>query len=161
MKLKRNTKFGEVSTHHFKIGKRNMRKFDPNTRKSKKNFILMGSFWAKYMLFELKRYRGTIFHETEEGYKIWRVIEFSFQNWDKEIDKIWLELSKVSKTFILMSPFWAKYILSEQKRYRGIIFMKPKRDAKFREELTCYFKTGERNLTNFNLSTQKSQRFSL
>ena len=62
MKLKRDTKFGEVSTHHFKIGIRNLSKFDPSTRKSKKNFILMGSFSAKYILLELKKYRGVIFH---------------------------------------------------------------------------------------------------
>ena len=58
MKLKRDTKFGEVSTHHFKIDIRNMTKFDPSARKSKKKFILMDSFWAKYILFELKMYRG-------------------------------------------------------------------------------------------------------
>ena len=39
--------------------------------------------------------------------------------------------------------------------------MKLKTDTKFREESTCCFKIGVRNLTNFNLSTQKSQRFSL
>ena len=39
--------------------------------------------------------------------------------------------------------------------------MKLKRDAKFGEELTCCFKIGVRNLTNFNLSTQNSQRFLL
>ena len=44
MKLKRDTKFGEVLTHHFKIDVRNWTKFDPSTRKSKKNLILMGSF---------------------------------------------------------------------------------------------------------------------
>ena len=32
-----------------------------------KIFILMGSFCAKYKLFELKKYSGVIFHETEEG----------------------------------------------------------------------------------------------
>ena len=31
MKLKRDTKFGEVSTHNFKIGIRNLTKFDPGT----------------------------------------------------------------------------------------------------------------------------------
>ena len=121
MKLKRNTKFGEVSTHHFKIGIRNITKFDPSTRKSKKKFILISSFWAKYILFELKKYRGIIFHETE-GYKVWRVIDFSFQNWHKEFDTIWPKHSKVSKIFILVSSFWAKYILFEQKKYRGITF---------------------------------------
>ena len=43
---------------------------------------------AKYILFELKKYRGVIFHETEEGYKIWGRIDSSFQNWHKEFDKI-------------------------------------------------------------------------
>ena len=39
--------------------------------------------------------------------------------------------------------------------------MKPKRDAKFGEESTCRFKIDIRNLTNFDLSTQMSQTFSL
>ena len=86
----------------------------------------MGSFWAKYKLFELKTYRGTVFHETEEGHKIWRQINLSFQNWDKEFDKIWLEHSTVLKIFILMGSFWAKYILSEPKKYRGIVFLETK-----------------------------------
>ena len=34
-------------------------------------------------------------------------------------------------------------------------------DAKFEEELTCQFKIDIRNLTNFDLSTQKSQKFAL
>ena len=36
MKLKRDTKFGEESTCSFKIGIRNLTKFDPSTKKSKK-----------------------------------------------------------------------------------------------------------------------------
>ena len=48
---------------------------------------LLDSFRAKYILFELKKYRGVIFHQTEEGYKIWRGIGLSFQNWHKEFDK--------------------------------------------------------------------------
>ena len=39
--------------------------------------------------------------------------------------------------------------------------MKIKNDAKFEEELTCQFKIDMRNLTNFDLSTQKSQKFVL
>ena len=39
--------------------------------------------------------------------------------------------------------------------------MKMKNDAKFEEELTCQFKIDMRNLTNFDLSTQKSQKFAL
>ena len=47
----------------------------------------MGSSWAKYIFFDLKKYREVIFHETEEGYKIWREIDLSFQNWQKEFGK--------------------------------------------------------------------------
>ena len=34
-------------------------------------------------------------------------------------------------------------------------------DAKIEEELTCQFKSDMRNLTNFDPSTQKSQKFAL
>ena len=33
-----------------------------------------------------------------------------------------------------------------------------KNDAKFEEELTCRFKIDMRNLTNFDTSTQKTQK---
>ena len=36
-----------------------------------------------------------------------------------------------------------------------------KNDAKFEEDLTCQFKIGMRNLTNFDPSTEKSQKFEL
>ena len=39
--------------------------------------------------------------------------------------------------------------------------MKMKNDAKFEEELTCQFKIDMRNLTKFDPSTQKSQKFEL
>ena len=34
-----------------------------------------------------------------------------------------------------------------------------KNEAKFEEELTCQFNVDMRNLTNFDSSTQKSQKF--
>ena len=39
--------------------------------------------------------------------------------------------------------------------------MKPKRDTKFGKESTGRFKIGMRNLTNFDPSTRKSQKFTL
>ena len=39
--------------------------------------------------------------------------------------------------------------------------MTMKNYAKFEEELTCHFKIDMRNLTNFDPSTQKSQRRAL
>ena len=81
------------------------------------NRLLLG----KVYMFELSRYRGVIFHETEARYKIWREIDLSFQNWHREFDKFWPEHLKVSKIFTLIGFFWARYILFELKRYRGVI----------------------------------------
>ena len=39
--------------------------------------------------------------------------------------------------------------------------MTMKNDAKFEEELTCRFKIDMENLTNFDPSTEKSQKFAL
>ena len=39
--------------------------------------------------------------------------------------------------------------------------MTMKNDAKFEEELTCQFKIDMRNLTNFDPSTRKPQKFAL
>ena len=90
--------------------------------KVSKILILMCSLWAKYMLLEPKKYRRVIFHENEDRYNIWRGIDLSFQNWHKEFDKFWPEHSKVSKIFTLMGSFWAKHILFELKKCRGVIF---------------------------------------
>ena len=55
MKLKGNTKFGEVSTHHFKIGVRNLTKFDPSTRKSKKKIPFNGLLLRKIYIVLAKK----------------------------------------------------------------------------------------------------------
>ena len=124
MKLEEGYKIWRGIDSSFQNWHKEFDKIWPKHSKISKIFILMGSFWAKYILFELKKKRGVTFHETEEGYKICRWIDSSFQNWHKEFDKIWPEHLKVSKIFILMSSFWAKYILFELKKYRGITFHK-------------------------------------
>ena len=96
MKLKRDAKFGEESTRHLKIGISNLTNFGPSTQKVSKIFILMGSFWAKYILFELKKYRGVIFHDIEEWCKIWRKTDLLLGKWHEEFGKFWPEHSKVS-----------------------------------------------------------------
>ena len=48
------------------------------------------------------------------------------------------------------------------KSTEDLCVMTMKNDAKFEEELTCQFdKTDMRNLTNFDPSTPKSQKFAL
>ena len=44
-----------------------------------KIITLLGSFWEKYTLFELKKYRRVIFYDTEEWCKIWRKTDLWFK----------------------------------------------------------------------------------
>ena len=115
MTMKNYAKFKQELTCHFKVDMKNLTNFYLSIWKSQ-IFILMGSFWAKYIFFELKKYRRVIFHETEGGCKIWKGIDLSFQNWHKEFDRFWPEQSKVSKIFTLIVSLWAKciYCLSEK-----------------------------------------------
>ena len=133
----------------------------PEHSKVSKIYILMGSFWANYVLFELRRYRGIIFHETEERYKIWRGIDLSFQNWHKEFDKIWPKHSKVSKIFILMGSFWANYTLFELKKYRAIIFHKTEEGYKIWRGIDLSFNNWDKEFFKFDMSAWKSERFPL
>ena len=123
--------------------------------------ILMGSFNPKLKKYKLKIHRGVICHDNEEWCKIWRGIDLSFQNWHEEFDEFWPEHLKVSKIFILMCFFWAKYILFELKSADELSLMKLNMDTKFGQELSCHFKIDKRNLTIFDLSTRKSKRLSL
>ena len=91
MRMKNNAKFEEEFTWHLK------NKFWSEHLKVSKSFTLMGSFLVKFILLELRKYRGVIFHDTEEWYKIWRKTDFSFGKWHEEFDKFSPDNSKVSK----------------------------------------------------------------
>ena len=55
-------------------------KFWPEHLEILKNCTLMGCFWPKYWMFELKIYRGVMFNGTEYWCKIWRKTDFAFKN---------------------------------------------------------------------------------
>ena len=65
MALKSDAKFTEKLTFGFKYDMRNLVNFHSATQKSE-NLTLMGSFCPKYIRFELKKYKGVIFHDTEQ-----------------------------------------------------------------------------------------------
>ena len=65
MTLQSDTKFEEKLTLDSKNDMRNSVNFHPVTQKSK-NFSSMGYFCPKCIMFELKKCRGVIFHDTEQ-----------------------------------------------------------------------------------------------
>ena len=72
----------------------------------------MGSFWPKYILFELKKYREVILHDTEEWCsKILRKADMQFGKWQEESGKFSQEHWKVSK---LYGIWWDPFIQSRK-----------------------------------------------
>ena len=59
----------------------------------------------------------------------------------------------------LMASLYPRQKMYELKFTGEFCVMTMKNDAKFEEELTCQFKIDMRNLTNFEPSTRKSQKF--
>ena len=79
-------------------------------------------------------YFGVIFHETEEGYKVWRGNDLLFQDWHKEYYKFRPKHSNFWKISSLMGSFWANYMLFEWKSREELYFMTLKSDAKFEKK---------------------------
>ena len=63
---------------------------------------LMGCFWPKYIMFELKKYRGVMFDGTEDWCKIWRKTDLYFLKWHEEFGKFFVHKLK-NGDFILES----------------------------------------------------------
>ena len=162
MKPKNDEKSEEELTCRLKIDIRNLTNFDLSTGKSQNFTLLMGCFWTKYIyMFELKKYRGIIFHDTREWCKIWRNNDLWSGKWHEKFGKFSPEHMKVSKLGLLLGPLiQSRRCMSLQ--FTGELFvMTMKNDAKFEKKLTCQFKIDTGNLTNVDPSTWKSQKFAL
>ena len=108
----------------------------------------MCSFWAKYILFVLKRYRGAIFHDTEKWCKIWRKNNLWFEKWHEEFGKVSPEYLKVSKLGLWWDPFVQSKKCMSLQFTEELCVITMKNDTKMEVELTCRFKIDMRNLTN-------------
>ena len=132
----------------------------PKHLKASKTCTFICFYCAKYLMFDLKKYRGVIFHDTEGWCKIWRKTDLWFGKWHEKFGKFSPEHLKVSKLGLWWDPFVQSRKVMTLKFTEELCVMAIKNNAKFEEELTCHFKTDMRNLMNFDLSTWKSQKFS-
>ena len=90
MTEKSNAKFGQFWWEHSKVSK---------------IWTLIGPFHAKHIKFDLKHYRGVIFHDTEESCKVWIKTGLWFGKWHEEFGKFSPEHLKVSKLVLSWDPF--------------------------------------------------------
>ena len=129
----------------------------PEHSKVSKNCTFIGSFCAKYITFDLKKYRGVILHDTEESYKIWKKTDLWFEKWHEEFGKFSPEHLKVSKLGLWWDPFVQSRKCMSLKFTEELCVMTMKNDAKLQDDARGIMK----NLTKFDLSTRKSQKFPL
>ena len=125
---------------------------------SLQNFVLIGSLWPRYILFELQKYRGVIFHDTEEICKFWRKTDLWFEKRLEKFGKFSPEHLKVSKLGLWWGPIVQSRKSMTLKFTEELCVKTMKNNAKFEEEFTCHFKTDKWNLTVFNSTTWKSEK---
>ena len=115
--------------------------------KSLKNLHFNGLLWTKFIMFELKKYRGVMFHDIKDWSKISRKIDLRFGKWHEEFGKF-LSAFESLKLGHLWDPFIQSRKCTGLKFTEELCVMAMKNRAKFEEELTFRFKIGMRNLTN-------------
>ena len=160
MTLKNHQKSEKEWICRFKIGIKNLTNFD-SLLKNLKNAHFMGCFWLKYIMFELKKYRGVIFHDSREWCKIWRKNDLPFGKWQEEFGTFSPEHMKVSKLGLSLGPFIKSRKCMSLKFPGKLCVMTMKNNAKFEENLTFKFKIKKRNLINFDSSNIKSKKIAL
>ena len=79
---------------------------------------LIGSLKYKILT---KKYRGVISPDPEDWCKIWKKTDLLFQKW-QEFGEIWPKHSKVSKPCTFICSYCEKYLMSDLRKYREVIF---------------------------------------
>ena len=106
----------------FVVSIRNLVNFHPTTQKST-NFTLMGYFCPKYMTFELKKYRGVIFHDTEQWWKISIKPDLVVSKMAWGIWRGWtfIRTPKILKNCTLIGSFCQKHVMFHLKFQRNYV----------------------------------------
>ena len=87
----------------------NLVNFHPTTQKAQ-NFFSMGYFCPKHTRFELQKYGGVIFHDTEQWYKIWINPDLVVSKIAREIGWTFVRALKSLKDRTLMGSFCLKHV---------------------------------------------------
>ena len=106
MTMMNDAKFEKKLTCQFKIDMRNLTNFDLSSRKCK-FCTLMGCFWLMNIMFELRKYRGVTFDDTQDWYKVWGKLICTSKN-DMRNLTIFHQSTWKSQNWDLMASFCLK-----------------------------------------------------
>ena len=169
MTLKNDEKSEEKFTWRFKIDIRNSTSFDLRIE-NLKNLYFNGLLLIKVYNVCAKKRRGEgviLGVSSEELYFVTLECDAKFEEklrfgkWHEEFYKFSPEHTKVSKLGLSLGTFIQSRKHMSLKIIGELCVMTMKNDAKIERELTCQFKIDMRNLKNFDVSTRKSQKFTL
>ena len=122
--------------------------FWPEHLKISQIFILMGSFWAEYIFFELKKYWGVIFYETEEGYEN-KATEI-FVTIENVFFYLIFSLTHLVFDFLIFIYIYIYiYILFKLKKYRRVIFHRTEEGYKIWRGIDLLFQDCHKEFEKF------------
>ena len=81
------------------------KKFWPEYSRISETCTLMGWFWPKYIIFQLKKYRVVMFNGTQDWYKVWRKTDLCFQKLTWGIWQIFTRALESFQIGALMASF--------------------------------------------------------
>ena len=87
----------------------------------------------KYIMFELRKYRGVMFDGTQDWYKVSRKTDLCFQNLHEELGKFSQEYLKVSKLGLSWYSFIQNWKCISLRFSGKLCIMTMKNDAKIEE----------------------------
>ena len=96
-----------------------------------------------------RKYRGVMSHDIEEWCKTWRKNNLLFQKF-KKFGEFWSKHWKVSKICNLIGPFRAKYIISELKNYKRVIFHDTEESCKIWRKTKLWFRKWHEQFGKFS-----------
>ena len=120
MTLKGDAKLKEKMTCSFKYDLRDLVNFHPTTLKCEISFSMV-SFSPKYTLLELRKYRGVIFHDIEQWYKIWINPDIVVSKMAWGIGWAFIRALKYLKNCTLTRSFCPMYIMFQPENFVGIM----------------------------------------
>ena len=118
---------------------------------------LMCYFCRKYIMFEPKKYRGVMCHNTEEWCKIWGGTDLCFEKWHEEFCKFWTKTQKSQNIHfngLLLTKVYNVWAKTEE-----LCVIALKCDVIFKEKLIGGLKNDIRDLVNFHASSRKFENF--
>ena len=121
MAWKSDAKFKEKLAYCFTFKLEEFGEFSPKHSKIWNFHTSMGYFFRKHMRFELKKYSGVIFHDTEQWCKIWINLDLAVSKMAWGIGWTFITALKSLKNCTLMGSFCPKHIMFVLENFRGIM----------------------------------------